>query len=122
MSKKCFVSVPMSNRSEDDIKYTMNKMFNIAKEVFDDPDMEMLDTLYDFNTVGTNNIPQLYCLGKALTELSFADYFIGPEDCARYNGCKVELIQAKHHYIPTFQLDVENNYFMPDIYPPDTPF
>ena len=121
MSKKCFVSVPMHNRSKDDIKYTMDKMFNIAKEVFGDPDMEMMNTLFDFDT-STCNVPPLYYLGKALTELSFADYFIGPADCARYNGCKVELIEAKHYYIPTFQIDVENNYFMPDIYPPDTPF
>ena len=60
--KKLFVSVPMRGRTKDEIRASIDKMKKIA-EIYEDQELELIDTYIEDNPPENNNSPVWY-LGK----------------------------------------------------------
>ena len=88
--KKLFVSLPMRGLSEREIRKRMNYLkslveLELGEEVIlidtfikDEPDSE------EINDIG------LYCLGKSIEEMAYADIVIFANGWMKARGCKVE--------------------------------
>lgn len=81
--KKLFVSCPMKDRTEAQIRGTMMQMHNIAEAVFGE-ELEVIQTYIPDPPSGMNQA--LWCLGESIKMLSEADYFIGVYDEAKAYG------------------------------------
>lgn len=82
--KKVFISIPMSNKSEEEIKEELDK----RKSVLEQLSFEVADT-YIKNNPNVENIA-LWCLGESLEIMSNCDiaYFCKGWNKAR--GCLIE--------------------------------
>lgn len=103
--KKLFISCPMKNRSEKDIKYIMDALHERAEKAFKQK-LEVIERHIE------NNLPKdskqaLWYLGESLKKLSEADYFVGIDIESlpiNYDVCKIEsefTIVAMRYQIPT---------------------
>lgn len=87
--KKLFISCPMKNRTEENIKKSMKKMHEIA-EIYFDEKLEVIPTYIEDNPPENNN-QGIWYLGKSIQLLAEADYFIGLDYSNEYfKGCVVE--------------------------------
>lgn len=86
--KKLFVSVPMSGRTESEIKASIAKMKKIA-EVYAGEELELIDTYFPDIPDGVKNA-SAWCLGKSIQRLSEADIFIGIFQAWDWRGCNIE--------------------------------
>lgn len=75
--KKLFISCPMKDRTEAQIRGTMMQMHRIAEAVFGE-ELEVIQTYIPDPPSGMNQA--LWCLGESIKMLSEADYFIGVYD------------------------------------------
>ena len=87
--KKLFISCPMKDRTEENIKKTMAKMHKIAEVVFEQ-ELDVIDTyIEDEPPVGIR--PGIWYLGKSIEMMAEADYFIGVSRCGYlWHGCSIE--------------------------------
>lgn len=102
MAKKLFVSCPMRNLSDSQIKQLRQYLYGVAKAIFNEPDLELIES-YKSELKFRNPI---YSLGESLKMLSLADYFIGVEVDENFRGCLIENLAAslygvKHVLIST---------------------
>lgn len=89
--KKLFISVPMRNRTEYDIKASMEQMHKIAEAVFGE-ELEVIPTYFKDDPPENTNMA-LWYLGESIKKLSEADRFIGIYDAEKeYDGCIIETI------------------------------
>lgn len=110
MTKKIFVSLPMRDRSIDDIRKEMYYLLNIADESMDD-DVELIDTIWDDNP----NDPDIldfgvHCLGKSITELAGADYAIFHPDWRNARGCIIEHMVCALYNVPYFDISMDYHF------------
>lgn len=111
--KKLFISVPMRDRTEENIKKSMEKMHKIAEAVFGE-ELEVIPSYIEHRP--PENVHQaVWYLGESIKKLSEADYFIGIEWCSGAAGCDVERIIAGNY------LDHKNCYLLPqaNVIPPE---
>lgn len=102
--KKLFISCPMKDRTEAQIRGTMMQMHRIAEAVFGE-ELEVIQTYIPDPPSGMNQA--LWCLGESIKMLSEADYFIGVYDeekayrglCNREPGRK-DLRHSQLHHQP----------------------
>lgn len=108
--KKLFISVPMRDRTEEAIKYSMEKMKKIAEAIFEE-DLEVIDSY----NAGNESENPLVCLGQSIALMADADYFIGIVEYGYpcYRGCTIEHIVADEYGIEHF-LVPEDIVFMAD--------
>lgn len=104
--KKLFISCPMRGRSEENIKKSMKKMHKIMEDILDE-ELEVIETYIDHAVPeGANH--NVYCLGKSISKLAEADYFIGFGyytniiEKYKFNGCEIETEVAESYEIPTY--------------------
>lgn len=107
MKKKLFISCPMKNRTEENIKKSMEKMHKIAEAVFGEQ-LEVLDTY--FETTPDVKDSGLWCLGKSIELMSDANYFIGVDAQGRqaYRGCSIENQIAIVYGLEMFEIDLKH--------------
>lgn len=86
--KKLFVSVPMRGRTEEEIKASIDKMWNLA-EIFEGEELELIDSYIDEECPAGVNAGVWY-LGKSLELLAQADVFIGVGVWDDFPGCRIE--------------------------------
>lgn len=104
--KKLFISCPMRGRSEENIKKSMKKMHKIMEDTLDEK-LEVIQTYID-HEVPEGVHPGMYCLGKSISLLAGADYFIGFGyytsiiEKHKFNGCIIETEAAERYEIPTY--------------------
>ena len=100
--KKLFISCPMKDRTEAQIRGTMMQMHNIAEAVFGE-ELDVIQTYIPDPPSGTNQA--LWCLAERIKMLSEADYFIGVYDEEKaYRGCAIENQAAKAYGIPALRM------------------
>lgn len=99
--KKLFISCPMKDRTEAQIRGTMMQMHNIAEAVFGE-ELDVIQTYIPDPPSGTNQA--LWYLGESIKMLSEADYF---------NGCAIENQAAKAYGIPSYTINL--NYVARDV-------
>lgn len=98
--KKLFISCPMKNRSEENIRMTFDRLHKIAEAVYGES-LEVIPTYIEDNPPKCRT-EGLWYLGKSIELLAQADYFIGicGDNAFQYNGCTVEIDAAKLYGVP----------------------
>lgn len=98
--KKVFISQPMVDKTDDEIKAERNKAIENIKKETNDNDVEIIDSFFEG---APHDAKPLWFLGKSIQLLSNADvaYFIG--DWKNYRGCKAENYLAKAYGIATIE-------------------
>lgn len=109
--KKLFISCPMKNRTEENIRKSMEKMHKIAEIMFDQ-ELEVIPTFIEDNPP-ENSKQAVWYLGKSIELMAEADYFIGVEWDGFYKGCSAERSIACDYGIPSVYVDA--NKLMPDV-------
>lgn len=109
--KKLFISCPMKNRTEENIRKSMEKMHKIAEIMFDQ-ELEVIPTFIEDNPPEKSKQAVWY-LGKSIELMAEADYFIGVEWDGFYKGCSAERSIACDYGIPSVYVDA--NKLMPDV-------
>ncbi len=111
--KKLFISCPMKNRSEENIRMTFDRLHKIAEAVYGES-LEVIPTYIEDNPPKCKT-EGLWYLGKSIELLSQADYFIGicGDNAWLYNGCTVEADVAKLYGLPVYL--VPTNFSAPDV-------
>lgn len=92
---KIFISQPMKDLSEEEIRHNRMKAVKKIKSLYGD-DVEIIDSYIDCE--GT----PLWCLGKSIELLSTADvaYFLKGWNIAR--GCRIEYMCANDYGIGAY--------------------
>ena len=99
--KKLFISVPMKDRTEENIRKSMEKMHKIAEAVWEQK-LEVIPSFIEDKP--PKDVKQsIWYLGKSIQLLADADYFIGVE-YGDYSGCDVELETATRYVLPVYTL------------------
>lgn len=84
------ISLPMSGRTNEDIIKRRDKAFEKIKKI--NSDYELINTFFDNSDIyfpeGTN-IP-LYCLSKALSQMSKCDTVYFCKGWEKSRGCRIE--------------------------------
>lgn len=109
--KKLFISCPMKNRTEENIRKSMEKMHKIAEIMFDQ-ELEVIPTFIEDNPPENTKQPVWY-LGKSIELMAEADYFIGIEWNEYFKGCNAERSIASDYGIPSVYIDCFK--LMPDV-------
>ena len=103
--KKLFISVPMKDRTVENIKASMAKMHRIAEAIAGEQ-LEVIDTWIDEEPPeGTVNSGVWY-LGKSILMMADADYFIGVDEAYMWKGCQIESMVAYQYDIKKFGISV----------------
>lgn len=92
---KIFISQPMKDLSEEEIRHNRMKAVKKIKTLYGD-DVEIIDSYID------GGCTPLWCLGKSIELLSTADvaYFLKGWNTAR--GCRIEYMCADNYGIGAY--------------------
>jgi hypothetical protein len=95
--KKVFISQPMKDKTDEQIKAERERAINVIKERFPAEEIEIIDSFFEG---APHDAKPLWFLGKSIQLLANADiaYFIGEWD--KYRGCKAEHYLAMEYGIP----------------------
>ena len=99
--KKLFISVPMKDRTAENIRKSMEKMHKIAEAVWGQ-ELEVIPSFIE-DKPPKDAKQSIWYLGKSIQLLADADYFIGVE-YGDYSGCDVELEAATRYVLPVYTL------------------
>lgn len=116
--KKLYISCPMRGRTEENIKKTRAKLLQIAKAVFDEPDLEVIDSFVTGNPPATKSIA-IWNLGESIKKMASADYYIGIEtgmirNCSlRFPGCFIENSVSLRYGLRDYRVSPE--FVAPDV-------
>ena len=83
--KKLFISQPMRDKTDAEIKAEREKIINRVKEKY--PNVEVIDSFFE---AAPHDAKPLWFLGKSLELLSTADIAYFATDWNAYRGCKIE--------------------------------
>lgn len=103
--KKLFVSVPMKDRTEEEIKSSIQKMKKIA-EIYEGEELELIDSYIEDNPPKDSKEAVWY-LGESLKKLAQADVFIGINDAWDWNGCYIENDVASRYGIKNYHIPAQ---------------
>ncbi len=112
--KKLFISCPMKNRSEKDIRESMDALHKLAEEAFNQ-ELEVIDSYIEDNPPKDSK-QAVWFLGESLKKLSEADYFVGIDmnsSPINYNGCEIETDVAIKYQIPVYLVNAP--IVLPDV-------
>ena len=83
---KVFISQPMRDKTDEQIKEERAKAVNRIKETYNE-DVEIIDSFFEN---APHNAKPLWFLGKSLELLADADIAYFCKDWDKYRGCKIE--------------------------------
>lgn len=84
--KKLFISQPMKDKTDEEIKAEREKAIQKATELFGE-EVEVIDSFFES---APHNARPLWFLGKSLELLSTADVVYFANGWDKYRGCKIE--------------------------------
>lgn len=84
--KKVFISQPMVDKTDEEIKAVRNKIIEEIRTCVDD-DVEVIDSFFEG---APHNAKPLWFLGKSLQLLSNADIAYFAKGWEKYRGCRIE--------------------------------
>lgn len=84
-SVKIFVSLPMRDKFEDEIRKEQQRLVELAGEYLNSP-VQLIDTYQE----GT----PLECLGESIKRMAKADYVLFKDNWEDARGCKIEMACA----------------------------
>lgn len=92
---KVFISQPMRDKTDEQIKEERAKAVSRIKEKYNQ-DVEIIDSFFEN---APHNAKPLWFLGKSLELLANADIAYFCKDWEKYRGCKIEHTCAKEYGI-----------------------
>lgn len=99
---KVFISQPMKDKTDEQIKTERAKAVNAIKEKYNE-DVEIIDSFFEN---APHNAKPLWFLGKSIELLADADIAYFCKDWNKYRGCKIEHICAKEYGINIMESEV----------------
>lgn len=84
--KKLFISQPMKDKTDEEIKAEREKAIQKATELFGE-EVEVIDSFFES---APHDARPLWFLGKSLELLSTADVVYFANGWDKYRGCKIE--------------------------------
>lgn len=84
--KKVFISQPMVDKTDEEIKAVRNKIIEEIRTYVDD-DVEIIDSFFEG---APHDAKPLWFLGKSLQLLSNADIAYFAKGWEKYRGCRIE--------------------------------
>lgn len=99
---KVFISQPMRDKTDEEIKTEREKVVSIIKEKYNQ-DVEIIDSFFEN---APHNAKPLWFLGKSLELLADADVAYFCKDWELYRGCRIEHICAKEYRIDVMESEV----------------
>lgn len=93
--KKLFISQPMKDNTDEEIKAVREEAIRRAKEKLGE-DVEVIDSFFEN---APHDARPLWFLGKSLELLSTADIAYFAKDWNDYRGCRIEHICAEEYGI-----------------------
>lgn len=84
---RLFISQPMKDKTNEEIKSERNRIINTVKERYQDEEIEVIDSFFEN---APHNANSLWCLGESLKLLSTADIVYFAEGWENYRGCSIE--------------------------------
>ncbi len=116
---KVFISVPMRNRTKENIEYSIRKMKRIARAFLAENDIEANNGIEFINTIVRDNPPKevderIWYLGAAIQLLSKADYLICPSELYNNPGCEIERYTFEYYKGYDRLIEVRNKFIYPE--------
>lgn len=109
MTKKVFVSLPMRNRSVDEIREDMNSLLNevriMCAEVGED--VELIDTIWPDGPGTDIRDEGCWYLGRSIMALAQADLAIFHPGWREARGCIIEHMVCAIYNIPYFDISMD---------------
>ena len=99
---KVFISQPMGDKTDEEIKTEREKAVSIIKEKYNQ-DVEIIDSFFEN---APHNAKPLWFLGRSLELLADADVAYFCKDWELYRGCRIEHICAKEYGIDVMESEV----------------
>lgn len=93
--KKLFISQPMKDKTDEEIKAVRIKAIEEAKKKLGE-DVEVIDSFFED---APHDAKPLWFLGKSFELLSNADVVYFAEGWNKYRGCKMERLAAEEYNI-----------------------
>ena len=109
MTKKVFVSLPMRDRSIDEIREDMNDILNMIKPGYEElgEDVELIDTVW-MDTPEPDILDEsAWYLGRSIQALSKADIAIFHPGWREARGCIIEHMVCAMYNIPYFDISMD---------------
>ena len=94
MSTKIFISQPMIDKTDEEVKNRRNEIVDILKNIYSS-DIEILNSFIEDNPSDTIKNDGIWYLGKSLEILAQADMACFIDNWKMYHGCKIENEIAK---------------------------
>ena len=91
---KLFISQPMKDKTNEEIKSERNEIIQRVKERYPNEEIEVIDSFFENAPHEAN---PLWFLGKSLELLSTADIAYFANGWENYRGCRIENVCA-HAY------------------------
>ena len=109
MTKKVFVSLPMRDRSMDEIREDMNDILNILKSGYSElgEDVELLDTIWTDGPRPDILEDGAWYLGRSIQALAEADLAIFHPGWRKARGCIIEHMVCAMYNIPYFDISMD---------------
>ena len=85
--KKLFISQPMRDKTDEEIKSERNDIIGKVKERYPDTEIEVIDSFFEN---APHDAKPLWFLGKSLELLSTADIAYFADGWEEYRGCSIE--------------------------------
>ena len=85
--KKLFISQPMRDKTDEEIKSERNDIIGKIKERYSDTEIEVIDSFFEN---APHDAKPLWFLGKSLELLSTADIAYFADGWEEYRGCSIE--------------------------------
>lgn len=101
-----FISQPMRNRSDEEIKAERKKIMEYVQKLYPNEKAEEIDSFFDVDKLDINskNVP-LLMLGMSLELLAEADVAVFADGWSMARGCKLEHDAAKAYGIKILDLE-----------------
>lgn len=99
---KVFISQPMVDKTDEQIKEERNRAILTIKEKFNgtDKELEIIDSFFES---APHDVKPLWFLGKSFELLSNSDIAYFVKGWNNYRGCKMENLACKEYGIETIE-------------------
>ncbi len=109
MTKKVFISLPMRDRTNDEIRKDMNDILSLVKSVYEETgeDVELIDTVNENSPNPDVKNDGVWYLGGSILDLCEADLAIFHPEWRTARGCIIEHMICAMYNIPYFDISMD---------------
>lgn len=86
-TKKLFISQPMRNKTDEEIKFERIRIYEKVRSILKDNNVELVDS---FIKNAPKDAKPLWYLGESIKSMANADIVYFAKDWEYYRGCKIE--------------------------------